>query len=155
MTKIGSPEITDKPLDDKESHGDNAHPQRADQITCRTLARRTTIGPSIETIAIPDFRPSPNANRHLVSASPVKMRTYDDSFSGQKIYPGKVRSFDFPVTRLGEEELCGIDDIITTSRYRRQLRIRHVSAVAWNCFARIRMFAGGLRMLMFHFVVTG
>merc|ERR1712187_85120 len=40
----------------------------------------------------------PNANRQqLVStgcASPtIKMRTYDDSFSGQKIYPGKGKLF--------------------------------------------------------------
>ena len=60
---------------------------------------RTTIVPdfAIRYAAETDSTQPPNANRqHLVSpgcASPTfKMRTYDDSFSGQKIYPGKVRS---------------------------------------------------------------
>lgn len=43
-----------------------------------------------------DSTQPPNANRqHLVptgrASLTFKMRTYDDSFSGQKIYPGKVR----------------------------------------------------------------
>ncbi|KAJ5180058.1 60S ribosomal protein L24 [Penicillium capsulatum] len=42
----------------------------------------------------PRFSTTTNANRHLVSASStVKMRTYDDSFSGQKIYPGKGKLY--------------------------------------------------------------
>ncbi|KAJ5595519.1 uncharacterized protein N7459_001727, partial [Penicillium hispanicum] len=52
------------------------------------------LDPATRPTAIPEFRPSPNANRHLVSASStVKMRTYDDSFSGQKIYPGKGKLY--------------------------------------------------------------
>jgi hypothetical protein len=31
------------------------------------------------------------------------MRTYDDSFSGQKIYPGKVRSLNSPLVGVWEE----------------------------------------------------
>jgi hypothetical protein len=52
--------------------------------------------PHEQLAAATDSTLPPNANRqNLVStgcASPTfKMRTYDDSFSGQKIYPGKVR----------------------------------------------------------------
>lgn len=40
------------------------------------------------------------------------MRTYDDAFSGQKIYPGKVRSNTLyrnsDLGAMGERNLCGI-----------------------------------------------
>jgi len=73
---------------------------RAAEITCCTLARLRTAHQQLcqshdQVAAETDSTQPPNANRQqLVStgcASPTtKMRTYDDSFSGQKIYPGKV-----------------------------------------------------------------
>ncbi|KAJ5249190.1 ribosomal protein L24e-domain-containing protein, partial [Penicillium chermesinum] len=63
------------------------------QVTCRTLARRTTIGPRNSATANLDFRPTPQRQPTVSASSTVKMRTYDDSFSGQKIYPGKGKLY--------------------------------------------------------------
>lgn len=55
--------------------------------------RRTTIVSVSRPGRRSDSTQPPNANRQHSTgcASPTtKMRTYDDSFSGQKIYPGKV-----------------------------------------------------------------
>ncbi|KAJ5101097.1 hypothetical protein N7456_007149, partial [Penicillium angulare] len=54
--------------------------------------RRTTIGPSDATTESPNF--DHHQRQPTVSASStVKMRTFDDSFSGQKIYPGKGKLY--------------------------------------------------------------
>lgn len=44
------------------------------------------------------------------------MRTYDDAFSGQKIYPGKVR-LQFPSSLLGGICVRGNTDSTFTLRY--------------------------------------
>ena len=74
--------------------------------------RRTTIAWSASTSAGDldkelEYRPQNDLfkvsnnrlNRLRISNSQLfKMRTYDDTFSGQKIYPGKVRSIPFFIT---------------------------------------------------------
>ena len=63
----------------------------------------------------PIFEHHPTPTDTSSAHHPVKMRTYDDSFSGQKIYPGKVRSITPSGPNLQEEEvvLCGFDDDTT------------------------------------------
>lgn len=62
------------------------------------------------------------------------MRTYDDSFSGQKIYPGKVRFANQPSSARGrkrERELCGSNDDdfdITLRSHQRTQRLRTLPA---------------------------
>lgn len=70
---------------------------RAAEITCRTLARLRTVAPQLcRDSPRPPQRPirlnhpTPTDNNSSCASPTFKMRTYDDSFSGQKIYPGKV-----------------------------------------------------------------
>lgn len=53
----------------------------------------------------PIFEHHPTPTDTSSAHHPVKMRTYDDSFSGQKIYPGKVRSITPSGPNLQEEEV--------------------------------------------------
>ncbi|GLA34572.1 60S ribosomal protein L24 [Aspergillus niger] len=79
-----------------------ANQPRAGAVTCHRLARLRTapqLCQSHEQLAAETASTQPpNANRqHLVStgcaSQTFKMRTYDDSFSGQKIYPGKGKLY--------------------------------------------------------------
>jgi hypothetical protein len=47
---------------------------------------------------------------HRYHANTANMRTYDDSFSGQKIYPGKVRSAVTPMPRPRQLSNCRYHD---------------------------------------------
>jgi hypothetical protein len=48
----------------------------------------------LTTTTAPDDNTDPTNHRYCITTA--NMRTYDDAFSGQKIYPGKVRSAVLP-----------------------------------------------------------
>ena len=68
---------------------------RAVEITWHGLARWNTT--TRTTINRCRFSKQPRSSRQVAHLQTSKMRTYDDSFSGQRIYPGKVCSLSlFP-----------------------------------------------------------
>lgn len=81
------------------------------------------------------------------------MRTYDDSFSGQKIYPGKVRSLLYPSVIWG-----GRNCAESTTATHRDANTTHESDLHRDRLEFLRTIsenAGFRRMLILLFVVTG